>query len=120
MQEVKDEIALRYSSTKIKGNGQVVSITFTSNPAGTIELVPTFEQDNGDFKHPNTHDGGLWKLTKPIPEISECNRLKNETEGHFINFCRLLRKRKNKNGFVFKGLLIDTMVSNYIEDEGVN
>lgn len=120
LQEVKDEIALRYPSTKIKGDGQVVSITFTSNPAGTIELVPAFEQDNGDFKHPNTHDGGSWKLTKPIPEISECNRLKNETDGHFINFCRLLRKWKNKNGFVFKGLLIDTMVSNYLEDEGVN
>mgnify|MGYP000899376424 FL=1 len=57
LQEVKDEIALHYSSTKIKGDGQVVSITFTSNPAGTIELVPAFEQDNGDFKYPNTHNG---------------------------------------------------------------
>lgn len=120
LQEVKDEIALRYTSTKIKGDGQVVSIIFKSNPAGTIELVPAFEQDNGDFKYPNTHDGGSWKITKPTPEISECSRLSDDTGGHFTNFCRLLRKWKNKNGFVFKGLLIDTMVSNYLEDEGVN
>ena len=120
LQEVKDEIALSYPSTKIKGDGQVVSITFTSSPAGTIELVPAFEQENGDFKYPNTHDGGSWKITKPIPEISECSRLSDETDGHFINFCRLLRKWKNKDGFVFKGLLIDTMVANYLEDEDIN
>lgn len=120
LQEVKDEIALRYSSTKIKGDGQVVSITFTSNPTGTIELVPAFEQDNGDFKYPNTHDGGSWKITKPTPEISKCSRLSDETDGHFIHFCRLLRKWKNKNGFIFKGLLIDTMVSNYFESEDIN
>lgn len=119
LQEVKDEIALRYPSTKIKGDGQVVSVTFTSNPAGTIELVPAFEQDNGDFKFPNTHDGGSWKTTKPTPEISECSRISADTDGHFINFCRLLRKWKNKNGFIFKGLLIDTMVADYLEDEGI-
>ena len=119
LQEVKDEIALHYPSTKIKGDGQVVSVTFTSNPAGTIELVPAFEQDNGDFKFPNTHDGGSWKTTKPTPEISECSRISADTDGHFINFCRLLRKWKNKNGFVFKGLLIDTMVADYLEDEGI-
>ncbi|SQF82189.1 Uncharacterised protein [Streptococcus equi subsp. zooepidemicus] len=120
LQEVKDEIALRYTSTKIKGDGQVVSITFTSNPTGTIELVPAFEQDNGDFKFPNTHNGGSWKITKPTSEISECSRLNDETGGHFTNFCRLLRKWKNKNGFAFKGLLIDTLVSNYLEDEGIS
>ena len=119
LQEVKDEIALHYPSTKIKGDGQVVSVTFTSNPAGTIELVPAFEQDNGDFKFPNTHDGGSWKTTKPTPEISECSRISADTDGHFINFCRLLRKWKNKNGFVFKGLLIDMMVADYLEDEGI-
>lgn len=120
LQEVKDVIKERYPSTKIKGDGQVVSITFVSSPAGTIELVPAFEQDDGNFKYPNTHSGGSWKTTKPTPEISECNRLSDETSGHFINFCRLLQKWKNKNGFVFKGLLIDTMVSNYLEDEGVD
>lgn len=119
LQEVKDEIALRYPSTKIKGDGQVVSVTFTSNTAGTIELVPAFEQDNGDFKHPDTHNGGSWKTTKPTPEIFECSHLSADTDGHFINFCRLLRKWKNKNGFVFKGLLIDTMVADYLEDEGI-
>lgn len=81
--------------------------------------MPAFEQDNGDFKFPNTHDGGSWKTTKPTPEISECSRISADTDGHFINFCRLLRKWKNKNGFVFKGLLIDTMVADYLEDEGI-
>lgn len=118
LQEVKEVIAQIYPSTKIKGDGQVVSITFTTCPAGTIELVPAFEQDNGDFKYPNTNNGGSWKITKPTPEITECCRLSDETNGHFINFCMLLRKWKNTNGFAFKGLLIDTMVSDYLEDEG--
>lgn len=71
------------------------------------------------FMRDNTNDGGSWKITKPTPEISECSRLTYDTGSHFTNFCRLLRKWKNKNGFVFKVLLIDTMVSKYLEDEGV-
>ena len=120
LQEVKEVIAQTYPSTKIKGDGQVVSITFTACPAGIIELVPAFEQYNGDFKYPNTNNGGSWKITKPTPEITECCRLSDETNGHFINFCMLLRKWKNTNGFAFKGLLIDTMVSDYLEDEGIS
>lgn len=117
LQEVREVVKSRYGLTDIKGDGQVVSIQFKASPKGVIELVPAFEQKNGDFKYPCSHNGGSWKITKPTPEINECKRLDNDTEGHFINFCRLLRQWKNNNGIVFKGLLIDTLVSEYFQLE---
>lgn len=118
LQEMKNIIKERYSTTDIRGDGQVVVIEFKSNPAGVIELVPAFEQIDGSFKYPDSHNGGSWKTTNPTPEINECNNLSGKTDGHFINLCRLLRKWKNTEGFAFKGLLIDALVSNYFESRG--
>ena len=70
LQEVKKEIKLLYPNTKVKGDGQVVVISFVF---GDIELVPAFKQNDNSFKYPDSNKGGTWKITKPIPEIDESN-----------------------------------------------
>jgi hypothetical protein len=114
LQEVKKEIQLRYPSTKIKGDGQVVVISFSD---GDIELVPAFRRSDNSFKYPDSNNGGSWKTTKPLPEIDETERMAGLTENHYINFCRLMRKWKNEIGFKFKGLLIDTMVKYFFDED---
>ena len=69
LQEVKNIVKERYSTTDIRGDGQVIVIEFKSNPAGVIELVPAFGQSDGSFKYPDSHNGGNWKTTNPTPEI---------------------------------------------------
>lgn len=114
LQEVKKEIKLRYSSTKVKGDGQVVVVSFSD---GDIELVPAFRQSDNNFKYPDSNNGGSWKITKPLPEIDEAKRMANLTENHYINFCRLMRTWKNEIGFKFKGLLIDTMAKKFFDED---
>lgn len=113
LQEVKEEIRNLYSSTNIKGDGQVVVISFTD---GQIELVPGFEQADGSFKFPDSHGDGSWKTTKPIPEIEKSREMKNQTNDIFNYLCYLMRQWKNHIGFSFKGLLIDTMVCDYLDE----
>ena len=110
LQEVKNILLERYPNTKMKGDGQVVVISFSKYK---VELVPAFKQTDNRFKYPNSNNGGSWKYTDPLPEIEECKNLNELTTGNFYNVCHMLRAWKNKKGFKFKGLLIDTLIYNF-------
>lgn len=112
LQEVKKVVKSLYSTTDIKGDGQVVVISFGD---GVIELVPGFEQSDGNYKYPDSNNGGSWKITKPIPEQEETTNMSDKTNSHYKYLSQLLRKWKNNIGFKFKGLLIDTMVKKFID-----
>lgn len=111
LQEVKKVLLDRYPKTTIRGDGQVVSIEFNKY---TVELVPGFKQSDESFKFPDSNGGGSWKTTKPLPEIEECKKVTKETDGVFIDICNILRAWKNKQGFKFGGLLIDTLSYNFL------
>lgn len=113
LQEVKNVLLERYPNTKMKGDGQVVVISFTKYK---VELVPGFKQTDDRFKYPNSNDGGSWKYTNPLPEIEECKNSDDSTDGNFYNVCHMLRAWKNKKGFKFKGLLIDTLTHNFFNE----
>ena len=118
LQQIKKELLKRYPNTKIKGDGQVVVIDFSDG--GKIELVPAFEQSDGNFKYPDSRNGGSWKTTKPKSEIEECKSLNSNFNNHFSNLTRLIRRWKNHMGFSFKGLLIDTLICDFIDDKGIS
>lgn len=72
LQEVKNILLERYPNTKMKGDGQVVVISFSKYK---VELVLAFKQTDNRFKYPNSNNGGSWKYTDPLPEIEECKNL---------------------------------------------
>lgn len=109
LQEVKNVLKERYPRTEISGDGQVVVINFSDY---TVELVPGFKQESGKFKYPDTNDGGSWKITDPLSEQKECKSCDDISNEKFYDFCHIIRAWKNKIGFKFGGLLIDTLVYN--------
>ena len=113
LQEVKGYLQERYPRTTISGDGQVVVIEFNKY---TVELVPGFKQSDDRFKYPDTHDGGSWKYTDPLPEQEECQNCENESNNNYFNFCHIIRSWKNTQGFKFGGLLIDTLVYDHFND----
>ena len=113
LQEVKGVLKERYSRTDISGDGQIVVIDFSDY---TVELVPGFKQSDDRFKYPDTHGGGSWKYTDPLSEQDECENANESSYGVYYDFCHIIRERKNNIGFSFKGLLIDTLVYNYFND----
>ena len=113
LQDVKEVLLERYPNTKIKGDGQVVVISFNKYK---VELVPGFKQKDETFKYPDSNNGGHWKYTDPLPEIEACICSNDDTNGNFYNVCHMLRAWKNEKGFKFKGLLIDTLINNFFKD----
>ena len=112
LQEIKDTLKEKYPSTDIKGDGQVVVISFSKYK---IELVPGFKQDDDSYKYPDTHDGGSWKITKPIPEINESKNMIDNTNT-YKDICQMIREWKANNGVTICGLLIDTLVKDFLDD----
>lgn len=111
LQEVKKVLKEKYPKTKTSGDGQVVVLEFTNY---TVELVPGFKNLDDNFKYPNTNDGGSWKITKPLPEIAESLKTAQDTNNNFKYIANMLRAWKNKQGFKFGGLLIDTLTYNFL------
>lgn len=114
LQEVKNVLLERYPKTKMRGDGQAVVIDFTDR-GYTIDLVPAFARSDGAFDYPDTHNEGSWKKTDPIPEQSRCYKANIESDGNFIRLCNSIRVWKETTGVVFGGLLIDTLVDNYLK-----
>lgn len=113
LQEVKKILKDRYSDTEISGDGQVVVIKFSKY---TVELVPGFKQSDDRFKYPDTHNGGSWKYTDPIPEIDESKKTAEDTNNNFKYVANMLRAWKNKQGFKFGGLLIDSLTYKFLNE----
>lgn len=114
IQEIKEVIQKEYpTSTNISGDGQVVEIAFTDRNYN-IEVVPGFLNGNDSFRYPDTHEGGSWKNTNPLKEQQASKDCQRETDYKYYHFCRLLRSWKNNRGFIFKGILIDSLVYNFM------
>lgn len=118
LQEVRNVLLERYPKTDIKGDGQAVVVSFTDRDY-TIDLVPAFETDDGDYEYPDSTDGGRWRTTKPIPEQEQSFKDNALSSGNFKRFCNALRVWKESVGFKFGGLLIDTLVHNYMNDPDI-
>ncbi|WP_121971250.1 nucleotidyltransferase [Leptolyngbya sp. BC1307] len=112
LRDAKDAIKARYPKTKVCVDGLVVTVTYSNFH---VELQPVFEQADGSFKYPHTENKGSWKTTKPREEIkavAEFNRQKNK---NLRRLCKMIRAWKNKHGVGMGGLLIDTLVYNFLK-----
>lgn len=111
LQAVRDSIRKTYSQSEVRGDGQVVVISFTND---FIEICPAFRENDDSFTYPDSNDGGRWKKTNPLPESDAISQTNDEYNGNLINLCRIARAWKNKAGVKINGLLIDTFAYNFI------
>ncbi|MCR3918864.1 nucleotide-binding domain-containing protein [Bacillus licheniformis] len=115
LQKVKQEIKKRYPKTIVRGDGQVVVVSFESINK-TVEVCPCFERTDGAYDYLDSNNGGSWKKTDPMPEIDESIKVIDETNSNYKYVCNIVRAWKNNKGFKFGGLLIDTLVYNFFNE----
>lgn len=111
LQDVRTAILKRYSTTDVRGDGQVVVVSFTNY---VIEVCPGFLQSDGSYKYPDSHNGGSWKKTDPIPEIEEIDNYNDTTNENLKRLAKMIRAWKNKCGVKIGGLLIDTLCYEFL------
>ncbi|MDG0811114.1 SMODS domain-containing nucleotidyltransferase [Cohnella rhizosphaerae] len=108
----KKELQKRYPNTELRGDGQVVVITFNNYE---VELCPAFEESDGSFTYPDSNNGGKWKRTDSLVEMGESEYMIDHTSQHFKYVCQIVRAWKNHIGFKMGGLLIDTLVHKFFK-----
>ncbi|MBQ3115896.1 MAG: nucleotidyltransferase domain-containing protein [Clostridia bacterium] len=111
LQEIKSEISERYPRTDIKGDGQAVVIEFEKF---SIDLVPAFKNIDDSFEYPDSNNGGSWKNTNPVPEQNKSSSINISTNNNFVSLANILRCWKDNVGFIFGGLLIDSLVCEFL------
>lgn len=112
LQAVRDSIRKRYSSTDIGGDGQVVVVTFADGIK--FEVVPAFSRTDGSFTYPDSNAGGSWKRMDPIPEIDALNAANATYDKKVKHLARMARAWKVKCSVSMSGLLIDTLVHDFV------
>ncbi|HDR4568430.1 SMODS domain-containing nucleotidyltransferase [Bacillus paranthracis] len=115
LQAVRNSIKLTYPNTEIGGDGQVVVVNFSDGVK--FEIVPAFLNEGGkSYTYADSNNGGSWKVCKPILEIeaiNEQNKMYNKKVKHLV---RMMKAWKNKNNVSISGLLIETLVMNFMKD----
>lgn len=114
LQDVRNAILKRYSTTDVRGDGQVVVVSFTNY---VIEVCPGFLQSDGSYKYPDSHNGGTWKKTNPVPEMQEIDNFNDTTNENLKNLAKMTRAWKNKCGVKIGGLLIDTLCYEFFKNK---
>lgn len=114
LQEVKAVLQKTYSTSHIKGDGQVIGINFSDGI--NFEIVPAFINAKGSYTYPDTNNGGSWKVTDPKSEIDTMNSRNGETNKNLKRLCRMARAWKQKCNVPMSGILIDTLAYKFIGD----
>ncbi|QNK88344.1 nucleotidyltransferase [Sporosarcina sp. resist] len=114
LQDVKVALQKTYSASNLKGDGQVIGISFTDGIC--FEIVPSFINDDGSFTYPDTNNGGTWKTADPRKEISAMDARNNATNKNLKRLCRMARAWKNKCDVPMSGILIDTLAYKFINE----
>ncbi|QTO18683.1 SMODS domain-containing nucleotidyltransferase [Burkholderia seminalis] len=114
LQAVRDSIKTRYVNTEIKGDGQVVVVQFKKFK---VEVLPAFyRKDTKDYIHPDTNNGGSWKVTYPRQEMEAMLEMNERTNRNFKHACKMLRSWKNEHGVPMSGILIDTLCYRFFDE----
>lgn len=114
LQDVKKNLQITYSTSHLKGDGQVIGINFSDGI--NFEIVPAFINNDGSYTYPDTNNGGSWRTTDPRSEINAMDARNNTTNKNLKRLCRMARAWKEKNSVSISGILLDTLAYKFIND----
>jgi Second Messenger Oligonucleotide or Dinucleotide Synthetase domain len=111
LQEVKSVLAATYSTTKMRGDGQVIVVPFESY---AVELVPAFLLTDGKYWICNTPDGGSYKTVDPKAEKSHIKVSNDDTKGNTRDLIRMMKCWQDYCNVPLKSFVIELLVVQFI------
>lgn len=111
LQDTKAAISRTYSSSDIKVDRCVVTVSFLDSH---IDVQPVFEVEDQEYRYPDTYGDGSWKITKPRKEMDAMKEAEDNKNKNLRRLCKMGRAWKNKQGVCMGGLLIDTLAYNFL------
>jgi len=112
LQEVKNVVSKTYSTSTLKGDGQIISISFSDGI--NFEVLPAFINKDGSYTFANSNSGGSWKITDPKAEMNAMNEMNENCNRNLKRLCRMARAWRDNNNVPISGILIDILAYNFI------
>jgi len=116
LQAVKNSIGVTYPTSKLKGDGQIVSVSFSTGP--NFEVLPVFKNTDDSYTFADSNSSGSWKKTNPVPEIQAVSTGDILTNSNLRRLCRMARSWKHYCNVPIKGLLIETLAYRFLTNWG--
>ena len=115
LQTIKNHISETYPKTYKKGDRQVVVVEFSDGMK--FEVLPGFDQGEGAYLHPDTHDGGSWEPTYPFLEQTAMREKNSQCNGLLYDTCRYIRHIRDTcfKDKKLSGIVIDSFVFEAID-----
>lgn len=114
LQAVKTSIKKTYSDTEMKGDGQIIQVKFSD---GIIfEVLPAFLNTSNTYTFADSNGNGCWRTTDPKSEINAINNRNIECNYNLKLLCKMMRAWKECMNVPIKGLLIDTLAYQFINN----
>lgn len=113
LERVRSAVLARYPATSVRVDRLVVVVQFQNF---RFEIQPVFDDEDGKFLRPDTY-ADEWKVVNPRAEIEAFSEVNRDRSGAPRRLARLARAWKRKTGVEMNGLLIDTMVFRFFDQE---
>jgi hypothetical protein len=110
LQEVKGVLLKCYPSTKMRGDGQVVVVPFTSYE---VELVPAFTSGS-QFLVCDTNGGGSYKTVDPDAEINMINYYDKDSSGNTRDIIRMMKRWQEHCSVPIKSFWIELIAESFV------
>ena len=121
LQAVKKAIQDTYSRTDVRGDGQVVVVSFSDGMK--FEVLPAFQNLNywgqwdGTYIYPDSNMGGNWLSTNPKAEQDAMASKNYYSNGLLFDTCKHIRAIRSDyySSYHLSGILIDSFVYSAIQ-----
>lgn len=114
LQEVKNSIKWRYSTTHMKWDWQIIWINWEDWI--TFEILPCFSYEEWGFIYPDTNDWWGWEITNPKPEIKAIKEMNDNCNHNLKRLCRMIRVWRDNVNLKMWWLLVDTLCYNFLKN----
>jgi len=112
LQEVKEVLSRTYSTTDMRGDGQVIMVGFGSY---AVEVVPAFKLTDGKYWICNTKDGGSYKTTDPFAEIGSIEYSDRFSNGNARDLIRMNKRWQEYRAVPLKSFCLEILSTSFIE-----
>jgi len=113
LQEVKEVLAATYSTTELRGDGQVVCVNFTSY---NVEVVPAFLLTDGRYWICDTNEGGRYKVADPFAEATKIEAVDASCSGNLRPLICMLKAWQAECSVPLDSYILELLVAEFLAE----
>jgi hypothetical protein len=111
LQEIREVLNSSYAVTAIRNDWHAVLVPFTTQ---TVEVAPTFLQEDGRYWICDTKSGGSYKTVDPVYETTAVTESDEATGGNTRRLIRMLKKWQEHCAVELKSFWIELLAVEFL------